>query len=239
MRGFILSLDPAQVRDWSALAAVKAVWKAETKTFTYRLVNIERLQKVPYDEIVAWTIRAFRTPAFRQDVSFGPILCLDSTGVGVAIRDMFLKAGVQPVSISITSGNGHSVVGGDRHVGKARLIGKFLAAFDAGRFQIPDKETPALVQLQRELKSFRAELSTAGNARFEAEPGEHDDLVLACSMAAWFGEDVLKDRNVGPLVFSGATKPHTFGSGRSGGGWFAEAARHHGGGSEFLGGIHH
>ena len=42
--------------------------------------------------------------------------------------------------------------------------------------------------LLEELRNFRGSVSEAGNDRYEARDREHDDLVLALSMAVWFRE---------------------------------------------------
>jgi hypothetical protein len=94
-----------------------------------------------------------------------------------------------------------------------------------------------LDMFQSELKAFRGEMTSQGRAKFEAEQGEHDDLVMSVAQAVWWGEHA-SPKPTGPLNFAGATKPPTFGSG--GGDWFREAARHHGGASpNFVGGINH
>jgi len=191
MHGFILSLDPAQIRDWSALSATEVIWNNSDRSFHYQLRNIERRQSLPYPEIVDWTIKAFRTKAFREG-SFGPILTLDTTGVGVAIKDMIRKGGLRPISITITSGNSHTHTGLEHNVGKLRLVSKFLSVFDAGKFLIPSIKAPAFIELQKELRAFRADMSAKGYARFEAEQGEHDDMVLSIAMSVWLCEDVIK-----------------------------------------------
>lgn len=189
---FILALDPAQLHDWSALAAVKMEQKPEGNA--YQLVNLERRQKVPYDIIVDWVVKAFSTAAFWPDkLSYPPLidkpeLVLDATGVGVAINDALRVRGLRPKAASIVAGNGLNASNGIYHLGKARLIGKFLAAFDSGRVQI-NPNLPIYPQLERELISYRAEISNQGNAKFEAPPGEHDDLLFALALAIWWGEE--------------------------------------------------
>ena len=39
-----------------------------------------------------------------------------------------------------------------------------------------------------ELRNFRGTVSEAGHDRYEASDREHDDLVLALSMAVWYRE---------------------------------------------------
>jgi hypothetical protein len=74
---------------------------------------------------------------------------------------------------------------------KARLIGKFLAAFDAGRVQI-NPNLPVYPQLERELINNRAAISSPGQAKFEAPLGEHDDLLYALALCIWWGKEKYK-----------------------------------------------
>ena len=47
-------------------------------------------------------------------------------------------------------------------------------------------EAPVLVE---ELQNFKLKITTAGNDTYEAwRESDHDDLVLAVAMAAWYGE---------------------------------------------------
>ena len=39
-----------------------------------------------------------------------------------------------------------------------------------------------------ELKEFRGEMTKQGRTKFEAEEGEHDDLVMTVAQAVWYGE---------------------------------------------------
>ena len=186
---YILGLDPAQLHDWSALAAIRMDWDQEKRRYIYQLVAMERKQQVPYDEIVDWATAGLRTQVFqgnRFDLG-NPELVLDATGVGIAIKDMFQKKGVPVKAISITVGNGWELVGSTWHLGKARLIGTFLGVLDAGRLQV-NPDLPIWPQLERELVSYRAEISTQGHAKFEAAPGEHDDLLFALALAIFWAE---------------------------------------------------
>ena len=101
---------------------------------------------------------------------------------------MFRAKGVCPVAASITAGNSLSAAAGVYHLGKARLIGMFLAAFDSGRVQI-NPNLPIYPQLERELINYRAEITDQGYAKFEARQGEHDDLLFALALAVWWGEE--------------------------------------------------
>jgi hypothetical protein len=186
MRYFLLGFDPAQIRDYAALAAVEVT--SDKGGHIFKLVALERRQRLSYPDLVAWAAAALKIPEFHKDITQSPELVLDSTGIGIAVRDLLIRAGIKPVAITCTPGN--SVTKDDNfnyRVGKAVLIGKFLAAFDAGRFQV-NPNLPIYPQFERELLAFRAEISARGNAIFEASEGENDDLISACALITWRAE---------------------------------------------------
>jgi len=188
---YILSLDPAQLRDWSALSAIQMQWNLDKKRHEYALVALNRKQQLPYDQIVDWVISTLQKPIFREQTTDYPELVLDATGVGVAINDMFRQRGIRPRAVMITSGNVKTKVGSIYHVGKAKLIGSFLSAYDSGKVQV-NPNHPMWPQLEKEMLAFRAEMSSQGHAKFEAGQGEHDDLLFSLAMGVWYGEDVLR-----------------------------------------------
>jgi len=190
---FLISLDPAQLRDWSALAAIDMQYRPKEKRFGYNLQGMHRKQGLPYDQIVDWVLKALKNPTFNQEEP--PTFLLDSTGVGVAVNDMFKAKGIRSKAITITTGEIFTRVGSAYHVGKARLIGTFLGAYDAGKVWI-NPNMPIYPQLEKELLGFRAEMNAQGRAKFEAEPGEHDDMLFALAMAVWYGEEVRRGKRL-------------------------------------------
>ena len=195
---FILSLDPAQLRDWSALAAIDMRYKPKGNPdhggrFEYDLVAMARKQGLPYDHIVDWVAKTLKKPEFNREGP--PDFILDSTGVGVAVRDMLLAKGIRLKAATIVAGETFTRQGSIYHVGKPRLIGTFLGAFDAGKVHV-NPNMPIWPQLEKEMLGFRAEMSAQGRAKFEAEPGEHDDMLFALAMAVWYGEEVLRGKRL-------------------------------------------
>lgn len=180
-KSYIISLDPAQLHDYSALAVLE---KIDT---TYRILSLKHRQHLPYTEIVEWAKKVFLNPKFSKDVTSPAVFVLDIGGVGMAIKDMMIAAGVPPVGIQYTGGATVSRDGDNWHVSKSFIVGKFLAAWDEGRVLMPSNAS-FLGMFQGELRAFRGEMSAHGRAKFEAEQGEHDDLVMACAQGTWYGE---------------------------------------------------
>jgi len=186
MRYFLLGFDPAQIRDFAGLSAVEVT--SDKGGLIFRLHGMERRQRLSYPDLVSWVTSALKIPELNRDTTSSPELVLDATGVGVAVKDLLLKTGVKPIAVTTTPGNTVTKIDGSNfHVGKAVLVGKFLAAFDAGRFQV-NPNLPIYPQFERELLAFKAEISARGNAVFEAVEGEHDDLISACYLCVWWAE---------------------------------------------------
>mgnify|MGYP001439608916 CR=1 FL=1 len=112
-------------------------------------------------------------------------LIVDGTGVGVAVTDMLRAAGLTPVDVTITGGTTVNRTGGlSVTVPKRDLVFSAVAMLESRRLRWPPAE-PTISALENELRSFQMKYSKAGNELFEAERREHDDLVLALSMATW------------------------------------------------------
>ena len=184
---FIISLDPAQLRDWSAVAVVDMQYRPQERRFTYNLVAMNRKQGLPYDKIVEWVVQIARRPEF--NIPQPGTVILDATGVGIAVNDMFRAKRIRTRAVTITAGNTLNRQEATIHLGKARLIGTFLGAFDSGKVHV-NPNMPIWPALEKEMLSFRAEMSVQGNAKFEAAPGEHDDMLFSLALAVWYGEEI-------------------------------------------------
>ncbi len=192
-KSYIISMDPAQLHDYSALAVLE---KTDT---TYRILSLKHKQHLPYTEIVEWAKKVFLNPKFSKDVTSPPVFVLDIGGVGMAIKDMMTATKVETVGIQYTGGAAVSREGDNWHVSKSFIVGKFLAAWDEGRVLMPSGAS-FLDMFQGELRAFRGEMSSQGRAKFEAEQGEHDDLVMAVGQAVWYGEQDTGPSEVGWAV---------------------------------------
>ncbi|MFA5378346.1 MAG: hypothetical protein WC455_21510 [Dehalococcoidia bacterium] len=215
-RFYIISLDPAQLNDYSALTVIE---HADT---TYRIEWLRRKRGLPYTDIVSWSKKVFLNPRYRKDTTYPTVFVLDIGGVGKAIQDMMTSADVPTTGIQYTGGAAVTREGGNYHVSKSFIVGKFLAAWDDGRVQMPANAS-FLNMFQSELKAFRGEMSSQGRARFEAEQGEHDDLVMSVAQAVWWGEHA-SPKPIGPLVFGGAVKTSINSATGGGSNWVSQAS---------------
>jgi hypothetical protein len=135
-----------------------------------------------YPEQAAEVGRLLQRPPLNRP---GVELVLDATGVGRAVSDIFIYAGMKPTQVTITAGDTVTPTGGNRwNVSKGQLISLLDARLHLGELRIASALTEAGA-LASELRDFRRKVSAAGRFTYEARVGQHDDLVLAVAIGLW------------------------------------------------------
>lgn len=129
-----------------------------------------------------------------------PDLVVDQTGVGRPVVDLFRRAQLDPVAVTITAGDTVTKVEArEFRVAKLLLVSRLQAALHAGDLRIAARLAEAKT-LVGELEDFRANITDAGYARFGARVGRHDDLVLAVALGAWWAAEA--EANTPTVSFS-------------------------------------
>lgn len=111
-------------------------------------------------------------------------LVVDATGVGRPVVDLFERAGLCPIGVTITGGTTGSESGRDHRVPKRDLCA-ILQLLLQGRCL---KIAAALAErgaLVAELIAFRVHIDAVGRDSYGAAGATHDDLVLALALACW------------------------------------------------------
>ena len=131
-------------------------------------------------------------------------LVVDKTGVGAAVCDLFTQAGVRPRAVTITGGDSPSTVDPfDVRVPKRDLAGVLVALLQTGRLRVA-KSLPLAGAFADEMAAFRLKVTAAGHDSYEGwRESDHDDLVLATAMAAWWGEMFGQQRDQQPAWSTG------------------------------------
>jgi hypothetical protein len=117
------------------------------------------------------------------------VLLVDKTGVGAAVLDSFTHARIGAVAITLHGGS--SVTRDPQRVGfrvpKRDLVTVTQVLLQNGRLRVASGLPEAEI-LKKELLNFRMKIDpkTAHDSYEHWRESEHDDLVLAVSMAAWF-----------------------------------------------------
>ena len=113
-------------------------------------------------------------------------LAVDATGVGDAVIDQMREAGLAPVPVIITAGQRTRRVNGAWRVPKRILVAGLVTALENGRLRLA-KGMAYSEALVRELQAFRVTITSPRHATYGGA-GEHDDLVVAVALAAWWPE---------------------------------------------------
>lgn len=125
--------------------------------------------------------------AFAEPPLEGGTLVVEQTGVSKPVATMLRKA--KPKAslrlVTVSSGQQAALDGGGWLVPREELVGVMQVLLQGRRIVV----APSLAHSQllvRELVNFKAKVTGASELAVEAwREGEHDDLVLACAVAAW------------------------------------------------------
>jgi hypothetical protein len=190
MSTFYAGLDLGQQNDRTALVVLQErppetdVFGNVTGEEVYQARHIQRFQTGrPYTDMVEDVEALLSRAPLRGDTT----LVIDATGVGRAVADLFGHIGRSAVNVTITGGQEPNRNGNEWTVPKRDIASTTQALLQTDRLQFSARvpETEVLVS---EMKDFRVKVSQSGHATFEHREGKHDDLVLACALAAWYAE---------------------------------------------------
>lgn len=184
MADFILGLDLGQAKDYTAIGVLERHSNSWEPT-AYHLRHLERPRLgTSYPAIVQRVAELLDAYPLYGCTA----LVVDATGVGAPVVDLLRQADLSPIALTITAGDAAVTRGSAWRVPKRELVSNLQVLFQSGRLKIAEAipDAPVLV---RELLAFRAKVSAAGADSYEAwRDGDHDDLVLAVAMAAYYGE---------------------------------------------------
>ena len=158
------------------------------------LRHLERYELgTPYPEVIARVIRLLTRHPIRHHLERTRLI-VDATGVGRPVVDSFRAQGVHPVSILIHGGDRvtQEVAGIGNitlRVPKRDLVAAVQTTLQSRRLQIA-AGLPLSQTLRKELMNFRIKIDprTSHDSYSHWREGDHDDLVLATAVAAWYRE---------------------------------------------------
>jgi phage terminase large subunit-like protein len=128
---------------------------------TGRVVGLDRFNRIDYSEQVERVERIAR----KYNNAF---VILDSTGVGDPILETVQKTGLTVQGYTFTN------------TSKQQLIEHLAVLIERQEISYPNDKV-----LINELMSYQYEITRAGNMRYNAPSGMHDDCVIALALAAW------------------------------------------------------
>jgi hypothetical protein len=191
-----LGLDLGQSQDYSALCALQETTKPRQPIALFKWDEPERqwacrlLRRWPLGSSYTAISRDVVTLVSKPPLAKQSVLVVDNGGPGRPVCDLLRAAQppVQLIALGICAGD--SVKFTKEHgltVAKARLIVNLQCLLQMHRLTFAAGLAEAAT-LQRELANYRVKVTASANEVFNAREGQHDDLVLAVSLAAWYAE---------------------------------------------------
>ncbi len=193
-RDFIIGVDLGQARDYTAIAVLERFEEltgkaAKGRWLTQVRYEMPHLERPPLGTSYPDIIERLKELIARLPDHKRLKIVVDRTGCGRPVVDLMRKEKLSVIPVTFTAGG--SVTGstyGGYNVPKRELVSNLAIILQAGRLKI-SPELPEAPQLVEELQNFKAKVTLAGNDTYEAwRESDHDDLVLAAAMAAWYGE---------------------------------------------------
>lgn len=189
-----MGLDLGQAQDYTALSVVDAL-PTVRKYQESRYESMKDIQSLPLNYQVRHLQRyklGTSYPDIVEDVASkakqinGTALVIDHTGVGRPVFDLFERARLKPLGITITGSDTAHGEGRQWRVPKRDLVGVLQVAVQGGRLKVA-KDLPEATTLINELLNFRVKinLKTAHDSYEAWREGVHDDLVLSVALACW------------------------------------------------------
>ncbi len=202
-KNLFIGLDLGQAQDFSALAIIESVRivttskKAgeevdcdNTKNVLTELncIHLQRWQlRTSYPSIVADTVQLINGLAPDRIPDRKPVLCVDATGVGAPVVDLFRRERINAelVPIQIVAGANVSEESGTFRVPKRDLVSVVQVGLQNRMLKIAESLDLAET-LSRELQNFTVKITDSANDVYGAwREGTHDDILLAVALAVW------------------------------------------------------
>jgi hypothetical protein len=167
---------------------------------TYEVLTMKRFPlKTSYVSIVGEISNRLKRHPFDSWMDFKGVrrpsripthLAFDKTGTGAAVAELlknddFLDSRLEKLTgINITGGREPSEGNDALNIPKRDLIMATLISFEQGHLEFA-ADMPELPLLIDELQNFEMKFTAKGNDSYSAKGSNHDDLVLALSLAVW------------------------------------------------------
>jgi hypothetical protein len=158
---YVMGLDLAKYNDFSVITILDKD--------THEVVYLDRFNKIPY------TLQLIRIKD--AAAKYAATVVIDALNVGAAIADDLRASGVGVIDFKAT---GNSDAGREMQGTKERAIEKLNSFFETNNISIPNDTT-----LVNELDAYGYQMTDAGNLKYGAPEGLHDDCVSSLMIAVW------------------------------------------------------
>jgi len=191
-----LGVDIGRRLDHAAIAVVeerrvKSGWDAAAWRDLFEIQTaVRHVERLPLGTSFTSVVNRIKTvtEALREAPPMAVVM--DATGVGDAVVEMVARAeiGCRLVPVTITSGGEVTESDGWWNVPKRELVVNLQVMLEQRKLRVAGGMAEAAT-LVREMREMRVKITASGREQYAARgKGEHDDLVMAVALAAWWLE---------------------------------------------------
>lgn len=160
-----------------------------------RAMRLRHLERFPLDAkypAIIERVDRLLTRVKELDQAGGPDLLVDITATGRAIIDLMKGEGLEPLAVTISNGIGETKHDQrDYRVSKLALVGNLQVLYSTEKLKV-SKALELVPTLVEELQAFKMRPPPVNANDPEAwREGQHDDLVFATALAAWWASNNL------------------------------------------------
>ena len=177
---YYIGLDLGQAADFTAMCILEKTEKRE-----YHIRHLKRFQLgTTYPAIVQRLVELTDNVLLNKKYQ----LVVDATGVGRPVVDLLRQAKISTIPVTISAGDKEAF---DNEMGGWRVPKRILVSNLQVLLQTKILKFASDIEdiqiLVNELLNFKVKITPTGNDTYEAwREGDHDDLVLAMALAAWY-----------------------------------------------------
>ena len=190
-----LGVDIGRVQDHTAVALVEChevLTDFDNHGAAYRKeerMTVRYLERMPLGMSWPDIVKRLRDIQFSMAPDDRPkTIVVDKTGVGDAVLSMIREARIagQVIGINITGGLDMSLTNHSYNVPKRDLITNLQVLLQGKQLQVA-RRLPDAALLVKEMQSMEVRVGSTGREQMGCwREKEHDDLVLATSLACWW-----------------------------------------------------
>src|SRR5262245_12121867 len=177
--------------DWERHTNQTEAFGLQKKGERWRVVHMERVPlNTKYGEVIRYVAGLLATPQLQADPNKNQTACELVLDVGGSrgVAEMFTDAGLTPMCVQIAPGMETRYARKNTwNVAKHELITLLDARINHDRFPLTfSKHLVEGEAFKQEIADFKRSVGGAGRMKYEARPGKHDDMIIACALAVWW-----------------------------------------------------
>lgn len=196
---YLIGVDLGQLQDPSAISVIEMVRTIQKRgalpfammsdpdlmLTSYRLIHLDSPPlRTPYSEVIARVKKLWNHTNLINQCC----VVIDKTGLGGPVFEAMLDEGLQPIGITLTSGQNVNESDKGYSVPKKDIVAVLQVLLENGRFEYTQKLKLA-GEFEKQMERFRVRIGKGGRESYGSDTeADHDDIVISVALPVWYAE---------------------------------------------------